>query len=236
MSDPCKTHGPYADQKPAFEPLTRPSWGCWHTECPTCRTEWAIQQGINRSGIATRFADAAMDNYQTQTAGQAKALQDCRSYLESVIGGKSGSLALLGKVGTGKTHLACAITIELMRKTGKQAYYRTVRDMIREVRATWHRDAPETEANVIDRLTQAPLLVLDEVGVMTGTDNEMLILFDVLDGRYREGLPTIVSSNLNRQGLQDTLGERMYDRLRDGGKVLVFDWASHRGKHPLPTR
>ena len=227
--DTCKTHGKHADQKPAFEPVTRPAWGCWHTECPTSRTEWAIQQGINRSGIAARFAGAAMDNYQTPTAGQAKALQDCRSYLESVIRGDSGSLVLLGKVGAGKTHLACSIAIELMRRTGKQVYYRTVRDVIREVRATWHRDAPETEVAVIAKLTQSALMVLDEVGVMAGTDNEMLILFDVLDGRYREGLPTVVSSNLNRQGLQDALGERMYDRLRDGGKVLVFDWASHRG-------
>lgn len=225
----CKTHGKHADQKPAFDPVTRPAWGCWHTECPSCRTEWAIQQGINRSGIAARFADAAMDNYQTPTAGQAKALQDCRSYLESVIRGDSGTLALLGKVGTGKTHLACSIAIELIRRTGKQVYYRTVRDVIREVRATWHRDAPETEVAVIAKLTQVTLLVLDEVGVQSCTDSELLTMFDLLDGRYREALPTIIVSNLNRQGLQDALGERLFDRLRDGGKVIVFDWLSYRG-------
>lgn len=225
----CKTHGDYASQKPAFVPVTRPAWGLWHTECPSCRAEWAIEQGIKRSGIPARFAVASLDDYQTPTTGQSQALRACRDYLAAVAAGDSGSLVLLGKVGAGKTHLACSIAIELMRRTGKQVYYRTVRDVIREVRATWHRDAPETEVAVIAKLTQSPLMVLDEVGVMAGTDNEMLILFDVLDGRYREGLPTIVSSNLNRQGLQDALGERMYDRLRDGGKVLVFDWASHRG-------
>ncbi|MFO1380850.1 MAG: ATP-binding protein [Chitinivorax sp.] len=161
----------------------------------------------------------------------------CNGYLESVIYGNSGSLVLLGKPGTGKTHLACSIAVELMRRAGKQALYRTVRDLVREVRATWHREAAETEIDVIARLTQAPLLVLDEVGVQSGTDNELATMFDVIDGRYRQELPTIVISNLNRQGLQDAIGERMCDRLRDDGSVIVFDWSSHRGnKCQLPAR
>ena len=140
MSDPCKTHGPYANQKPAFKPVARPSWGDWHTQCPTCQTEWAVQQGIKRSGIAARFAGATVDNYRTPAAAQANALQACRSYLESVVGGNSGSLVLLGKVGTGKTHLACAIAIELMRQSGKQAYPPGALRLIRKA------DAPELPA------------------------------------------------------------------------------------------
>ena len=225
----CKTHGDYASQKPAFVPVTRPAWGMWHTECPSCRTEWAIEQGIKRSGIPARFAAASLGDYQTPAAGQSQALKACRDYLAAVADGESGSLVLLGRPGTGKTHLACSIAIELMRQSGKQAYYRTVRDLIREVRATWHREAAETEVDVIARLTQAPLLILDEAGTQAGSDSELMTMFDLLDGRYREALPTIIVSNLNRQGLQDALGERLFDRLRDGGKVIVFDWLSYRG-------
>jgi DNA replication protein DnaC len=43
--------------------------------------------------------------------------------------------------------------------------------------------------------------------------------------------PTIVISNLAKDGLQDYLGERAFDRLREnGGKLVVFDWESYRSK------
>ena len=41
--------------------------------------------------------------------------------------------------------------------------------------------------------------------------------------------PTILLSNLNIEGLGEYLGERVMDRLREGGgKMIAFDWDSYR--------
>ena len=66
--------------------------------------------------------------------------------------------------------------------------------------------------------------------VQFGSDAEKLLLFDVLNERYERRKPTLMLSNLTAQEVAAYLGERVMDRLReDGGEVVVFDWASHRG-------
>ena len=58
-----------------------------------------------------------------------------------------------------------------------------------------------------------------------------MFVFDVIDGRYRNMLPTIIASNLNMDGIKECVGERCVDRMReDGGKVVAFDFESQRGK------
>ena len=80
------------------------------------------------------------------------------------------------------------------------------------------------------RGSETDLLILDEVGVQFGSDTEKLILFDVLNERYEKRRPTLVLSNLSLPDVEQYLGERIFDRLReDGGEAVVFDWESHRG-------
>ena len=104
-------------------------------------------------------------------------------------------------------------------------------NLIRMYRATWKKDCDYSESDVINELTTVDLLVLDEVGVQYGSDSEKMFVFDVIDGRYRNMLPTIIASNLNMDGIKECVGERCVDRMReDGGKVVAFDFESQRGK------
>ena len=62
-----------------------------------------------------------------------------------------------------------------------------------------------------------------------GSDTEKMFMFDIIDGRYENMKPTILISNLNREGVAEIIGERVIDRLRDGGgECLSFDWESGR--------
>ncbi len=73
------------------------------------------------------------------------------------------------------------------------------------------------------------LLILDEVGAQLGTDWERLMLFKIVNERYKAQLPTIIVSNIDASGLADYLGERIVDRMREGGGMtLVLDWPSYR--------
>ncbi|ENO7364325.1 DNA replication protein DnaC, partial [Proteus mirabilis] len=71
-----------------------------------------------------------------------------------------------------------------------------------------------------------------EIGVQYGTDSERNILFEVINDRYEDLLPTILVSNLPVVDLQKMLGERVVDRLLQGGTVLTFNWPTYRrGNH-----
>jgi DNA replication protein DnaC len=72
-------------------------------------------------------------------------------------------------------------------------------------------------------------MVLDEVGVSHGTDNELAQLFDVIDKRYALRRPVVLVSNLTVKEIRTALGDRLYDRMREGAKVIKFTWPSHRG-------
>ena len=79
-------------------------------------------------------------------------------------------------------------------------------------------------------LTDVGLLVLDEVGAQYGTEGEQVILFDIINRRYQDMRPMILLTNQGKAGFQSFLGDRAFDRLREAGKWVPFDWESHRGK------
>ena len=135
-----------------------------------------------------------------------------------------------GKPGTGKSHLATAIAKEIM--PGVTAFYTSAIDAVRMIRDTWRRDSVKTESQVLEELASIDLLILDEVGVQYGTEAEQVSLFDIIDKRYRDLMPTILLTNLNTKGMREFLGDRSYDRLRENGLWITFDWESQRKRAP----
>ena len=132
-----------------------------------------------------------------------------------------------GGVGAGKTHLAVGIAHRLMEQ-GRIAVFTSVINAIRRVKDTYRRDSGQSEAQVVAGFIRPDLLILDEVGVQFGSETEKMILFEIINGRYEQLKPTIVISNL-ADALTDYLGERVVDRLREGGgRMLIFDWPSYR--------
>ena len=185
--------------------------------------------------IPKRFADRTLANYSVEHEGQRKALAYCKRYVAAFeeIERTGRCLMLLGKVGTGKTHLGAGMANELMRNTPATAVYRTVGAVLQSIRATYGRRNEQPEADILSSLVEPSLLVLDEVGVSKEqpSEFELTTLFSIINGRYEQMRPTVVISNLDASQLRNALGERCYDRLREGGGVVVpFEWESHRGK------
>ena len=190
------------------------------------------QRRLGMAGVPERFRDRRIETFIAITDAQRKAWAFATTYASSfgdVMDTGRGAL-FVGKPGTGKTHLAVGIAIEVMENGGTALFTTTMR-AIRRVKDTWGRESQETETEAIQALVFPDLLILDEVGVQFGSDTEKLILFDVLNERYEKRKPTILLSNLPASEVKEYLGERIFDRMReDGGQVVVFDWASHRGK------
>ena len=237
----CETHG-------EFE--SRCYLGSVWTKCPACSAEAvakereaeeakaraervaAWQRKIGDAGIPERFRDRRLETYVARTEGQRRALAFARSYADGFDAAlKTGRSALfIGKPGTGKTHLAVGIGLQIMERDSRSALFLTVMRAVRRVKDTWGRSSTQSESEAIASLVFPDLLILDEVGVQFGSDAERLILFDVLNERYEKRRPTLLLSNFTRDEVQAFLGERIFDRLReDGGEFIPFDWDSHRG-------
>lgn len=187
-----------------------------------------LQQRLGRSAIPKRFIGRGFENFTVRNDGQGKALQIVREYAEQFDAHlKTGhGLVLSGKPGTGKSHLAAAVMQGIL--ANHSVLYVTCMDVIRMVRETWRRDSDESERDVLQRLGRMALLVIDEVGVQYGTEGEQTILFDVLDLRYRDMLPTILMTNQDLAGAKTFLGERTWDRVRETCRWVPFDWESYR--------
>lgn len=209
--------------------------------CPTCREQERaeeerqkrharfVERQMQAARIPRRFADKSFANYEDKGDGQRQAFDACSGYADDFSDHlKAGRcMLMLGKVGTGKTHLAVAIVQWLIRESGFAAVYRTVGGVMDEIRATY--DGQGSEAEIMKTLVGADLLVLDEVGATKATEFELATLFRLINGRYEQNLPTLIVSNLGPQELPAALGERCVDRLRENGGILVpFDWASAR--------
>jgi len=137
-------------------------------------------------------------------------------------------LYLSGNSGTGKSHLAYAAAWTLIR-LGQLVVYQNIPDMLAEFRAVLGRsraferngtgDAPPSFDDVFRFIQSAPWLILDDLGAESDTawvDEQLYLL---IDGRYREGKPLLVTSNL----LPEQLPRRIGSRLTDAGLCVEVD-------------
>lgn len=236
----CEVHGDYESRNVIG--------GIW-SKCPKCAAEFAAERErieqekaeqqrreawerkLNFACIPERFKDRTLATFKAESDGQRAALRFALAYVEQFdkVMATGRSAIFCGKPGTGKTHLSIGIAQEVI-KLGKDALFITVQRMMRRIKGAWAKDSNETESDVISLLTLPDLLIVDEVGVQFGTEFEKNIMFDVLNERYENRRPTILLSNLTPEEVKVYLGERVFDRLReDGGVVVPFNWGSMRG-------
>lgn len=235
----CAAHGAYL-----ASPLLNDHW----TGCPQCNEAEIGQlkardaalkeaedlerwnQRVVDAGIPPRFQDRTLESYSADNPGAERALAFAKTYAQQFASnlGRGTSCIFVGKPGTGKTHLAIGIALHIMRE-GRTARYLTVQRAVRKIKDTWNRESKERESDALRWMTEVDFLILDEIGVQFGSDFEKNLLFEVLNARYENRRPSVILSNLNQNEVQTYLGERVVDRIReDGGRVITFDWASHR--------
>ncbi len=227
----------------------------WVGQCPRCAEEQAqaeierereeqarqaearMQARFGQAGVPKRLRSRSFENYEATAPGQGFVLTVCRDYAESfeeqLLAGST--LVLAGKTGTGKGHLAAAICMHVMR-AGYEAFFSTSREILLMLRASWSDKDASSELEVLRKLIDVDLLVIDDIGVQYGTDAERDQLFSVIDGRYREQKPMILTTNLSANQLLALIGERSFSRLREIGQWVAFDWADWRVRNKTSTK
>lgn len=222
----------------------------WHW-CPECRDieikeaeikeaalekKFKIEKYNRESNIPKRFKGLDINkidlNYHKKKEDNKKlksTVSTVKGYLstypERLLKGASGFFS--GECGTGKTMLACMM-VENIINQGHSAHYVTAWQMIQEIRKGYGK-IEESISFFVNQYINKSFLVIDEVGVQHGTDDERILLYQVIDGRYNEVKPTIIISNSMNPVEDGYLDLRTIDRLTDGGGFsITFNGESYR--------
>ena len=166
-----------------------------------------------------------------ETDSQKAAFKLARRFVKGWEKAKAGGYGLLflGSCGTGKTHLACAIMIELLKEYAfSYPRYYKASEIFSAVRSTYQAGASTNEEETLKFFSSIQLLVIDEVGVQKGSEAEKRILFSILDNRVTSNKPSILLSNLGPKALEELLGDRLYDRIRSKCVPMLFAGTSMR--------
>jgi len=195
---------------------------------PRCRCEWQafkakiteaeeryrqdrIRQLFSVSRLGERFAECRFETFVARP-GTELALKMMRRYCDEFDLWNGIAPMLWGPPGSGKSHLAAAVTHELIRR-GKTVVFQSVPELLTRIRGTYGDDARESERDVMTALMDCDLLVLDDLGAERVTDWVQDTMFRLVDGRYRATKPIMVTTNLEPRELAAVLGIRMADRL-----------------------
>ena len=170
------------------EPEPRACPHCGAALDPLARREKAL----SRAGIPRRYRAAEADR------------PEFAEYIASFAGNGGAGLYIHGGVGAGKTHSASAMA-RLFAEAGYDVAFTTAKGMLERVKATF--DEGGTEAAVA-RYAKCDVLVLDDLGKEDATEWSVGTVFSVLDARYEDMRPTIVTSNYAPGALADRLARR----------------------------
>jgi DNA replication protein DnaC len=179
-------------------------------------------------GITKRLMRKTFDDFIADTDKKRFVLDRVKGLVDTLLSKDvAPSMIFYGGVGTGKSLLASCVAKSIMHK--RQVRIVKAIDLYQEIMATYRKDSDKSERQIIQTYGKLDLLVIEEIGIGKNSEFESNILFRVIDERYNELKPTILTSNLGIKEFQEWVDSRVMDRMReDGGKMISFDWESCR--------
>ena len=183
---------------------------------------------FKNSKITTGFKSKTFDNFSSQNRPVVikKMLQSARHYAVNFdLLTDNNWLVLLGEAGCGKTHLSCAVANQLLQKGISVLYFPHVEGMSDLRSTTFNKNGEDSLEDKLQQMRKVHVLVWDDLlkGRYDPTPWTLEIVFDVLNYRYLNMLPTIISSELMPEdllGIDAAIGSRILERGK-GHTTLV---------------
>ncbi|MBQ8584569.1 MAG: ATP-binding protein [Clostridia bacterium] len=201
-----------------------------------CLREELIRATIVSSGIGKLIERQSFENFDLNWykdnpdayARMAANLSVAKSYVKN-FPKKKDNLLLIGKTGTGKTHVSTAIAREII-SMGYDVVYDSTHNIITDFEADKFRSGygagyqPKSE-----KYLECDLLIIDDLGTEFSSQFTVSCLYNLLNTRLNRGLATIISTNLSADELARKYEDRIYSRIvGTDSRVLVFVGRDHR--------
>lgn len=162
-----------------------------------------------QSNLGERFLNRTFGNFETRR--DPSAYQQCLVYSEreSLFKDKRNGLLIFGGIGSGKTHLACAIANAMIER-GIPALFATFSEHLEHIREEFDHTG---QKKYLSMLKNTPIVVLDDLGKERKSEWTQQILFDIVNYRYEHMLPIIITSNFDVDGMANYVGGAVWSRL-----------------------
>ena len=154
-----------------------------------------IEMNIQNSGMPNRFKHRTFETF-IRNSDNDKPFRIAKAYADKFEELKTRSkngLAFIGKVGTGKTHLAAAIANQIL-ETGPTVICMTAIDMLSKIRATYKTETG-SDTEVIQQFKDADLLIIDDLGKEKSSEWSLQTIYAIVNSRYENEMPTIITTN-----------------------------------------
>lgn len=122
----------------------------------------------------------------------------------------SGWLIITGPNGSGKTHLASAIANRSI-ENGMVVFFTHAPDLLDHLRSSFGPTSAVTYTDLFEQVRQVPMLILDGVGSQSTTSWAEEKLRQIINSRYNEELPTIITTSANFDDLDPYIATRTSD-------------------------
>jgi len=203
-------------------PLGHPDFG--RLEPCVCRSGEVARnarQRLYEMSNLDRLSHLTFENFNTKgnpkaefiTPQEISSLEEAKIASEEFSNSLQGWILLEGAYGCGKTHLAAAIANTCVQR-GVPTLFITVPDLLDSLRFAYGSQETTFEAR-FEEIRAADLLVMDDFGTQNATAWAQEKLFQIINYRYINKLPTVITTNL----ILDEIESRIRSRLQDSDFV-----------------
>lgn len=176
-------------------------------ECLVRERETRVAEQLMELSQLQSMDDLTFDTFDSSVSG----LRDAFNAAAEYAGNPEGWIFFHGNCGVGKTHLAVAIANETLKQKQVGVYFRVVPDLLDQLRATFDPTSGVAYDERFQQIRNAHLLVLDDLGTEQTTPWAREKLYQLINHRYNEQLPTVITSNQDFGRIE----QRMLSRLLD---------------------
>ena len=211
-------------------PIDDPNFGVLITcDCKQPEKEHRRIEELQRLSELTAFSHKTFENFDSNVPGVQRAFRRAQEYAAN----PRGWLILFGNYGCGKTHLAAAIANEALHRHS-QVIFTVVPDLLDHLRSTF---GPSSEIAYDERfktIRDVRLLILDDLGTENTTPWAREKLYQIINHRYNEELPTVITSNRQPEDIEKRIFSRMSDRVLCD-EIIIIEAGDYR-KRPRSER
>lgn len=160
----------------------------------------------------SRLKGYSFQNFKI-TKENEKAYCKAKEYAQLIKNGERKSLIITGNIGTGKTHLASSIANFLIQSE-ISVVFGTLINLLNEVKDTYTMEN-KTESFIIEKYSKVPLLIIDDLGKERPSEWTLEKLFTIINNRYENNLPVVITTNYNRERLRERLANNVNYEIAD---------------------